>query len=74
MKIAFYIYAIRDSHGNEWGTVTEESGNTVSVHGGLKTADGEPVYFESEAYHLRRWAVENGFTYWEEARSLEIKF
>mgnify|MGYP001440521600 CR=1 len=71
MKIEFYIYAIRDGIGNEWGIVAEEPATTVQVNG-LLDAKGELAWFEAEAYHLKSYAKDHGFTYAEEIRNLEI--
>jgi len=59
MKIQFKIYHLRDQHGNEWAGVVNDPSEDVLPFG-LKGRDGSPLHFEAEAYHLAKWAQENG--------------
>lgn len=71
MKLSFLVYAIRDSRGNEWGTVAEDQNITVQVYG-LYDSKGQPALFEAEAYHLKSFADDNGFDFFVKAREMNI--
>jgi hypothetical protein len=57
----YYIYAVKDSHGNTWIGVVDEPATEIQVYG-MKDASGGPLYFESDAYHLDGWCKEHGLT------------
>jgi hypothetical protein len=57
----FYVFGIVDAVGDSHRAVCDETGDSIYVEG-LKT-DGTYEHFESDAYHLRDWAEEHGFTY-----------
>jgi len=59
MNITSKIYLLKDSFGNEAYDVAEDGSNSVQICG-LFDKDGNPVYFESEAYHLDRWSRDYG--------------
>lgn len=59
-SINAYIYVVTDSFGNIDEVVTNEQSNTVQIFGMVKE-NGDPVFFESEAYSIDGWASTNGF-------------
>lgn len=59
MKVQFQIYHLWDSFGNQWAGVADDGNDTVTPWG-LKDSDGESLYFEAEAYHLKKWAEKHG--------------
>ena len=57
-----YYYLLRDAHGQAEAVVVTEPSDTVHVCG-LKNTAGETLHFESDAYHLRKWAADNGMEF-----------
>jgi len=51
MKVHNRIYLVKDKFGNKASASCEEGCDTIQICG-LKKANGENYYFESEAYHL----------------------
>ena len=45
--------------GTKQVRLVRKSSDTIQICG-LKNQDGEPSYFESDAYHLASYCVENG--------------
>jgi hypothetical protein len=62
VKVEYEIYIVTDSHGNSCSAVANESGDKIALWS-LKKTNGEPVYFESEAYHLANFCEEHGLKY-----------
>ncbi len=60
MKVPVKIYLVKDSHGNEASATCEEGADTVQICG-MKDKDGNPQYFESEAYHIHSFCNDYGF-------------
>lgn len=69
MKVTFYCYGLKDKEGNEWSAVTNEGSDIVQVYG-LNIPSGE--YFESDAYHLRSFALRNDLKYYSAERTIEF--
>lgn len=59
MKVRSRIYLVKDNFGNKASATCEESCDTIRICG-LKKGNGEPSYFESDAYHLASHCVEDG--------------
>ena len=60
--IPFFILGVRDPHDNYDAVVCDEMADCVQICG-MFDKDGEPLYFESAAYHLESWCRENGLQY-----------
>lgn len=58
MKVKFIIYHLWDKNGNECAIVTNEPSDTVSPYS-MFDENGKLLYFEAEAYYLKKWAAEN---------------
>jgi len=58
MKVYSKIYLVKDSHGNKTFGVVEESCDTVQICG-MFDADSQPLYFETDGYHLEGWCKEH---------------
>ncbi len=54
MKVYCRIYLLKDTHGNKAFGVVEESCDSVQICG-MHDVDSQPLYFESDAYHLDGW-------------------
>lgn len=50
-KVTSKIYLVKDSHGNTYSAVCNESADTIQICG-MRDVNNAPVYFESEGYHL----------------------
>lgn len=72
MKVKFKIYHLWDNSGNECAIVTDDP-NTVISPWGLFDENGNSLYFESEAYHLEKWAADNGLGFAVHEREAEIE-
>jgi len=59
MKISYLIYVVTDSFYHKDATVANESADTIQICG-MQNSLGDNIYFESDAYHLDKWCVENG--------------
>ncbi len=59
MKVYSRIYLVKDKFGNKASASCEESFDTIQI-GGLTKENGEPSYFESDAYHLASHCVKDG--------------
>lgn len=58
-NITSKIYLMADSHGNRTSVVVADSSDSAMVSG-LRGRENESLHFESEAYHLPNWCIENG--------------
>ncbi len=60
----FYVFGVIDGEGEVQQDVCVETGDTICLEGWYPqdhhTEPGERWYFESDAYHLKQWAEENG--------------
>lgn len=66
----FYIFGIIDGLGDVHRAVCLETGDTIYLEGYMpdKLPEGHPkpewagemFYYESDAYHLKQWAADNG--------------
>jgi hypothetical protein len=70
--IPFYVYATKDVHGNYDAAVCDDESDCIQICG-MKDKDGNPIYFESDAYHLHDWCKENGLAYSRHQSDYEIK-
>lgn len=71
-EILIYIYRLVDAHGNAWRAATNEPAEIVQVYG-LHDENHDWLHFESEAYHLKRWASENNLKYLEVQKNVEFE-
>lgn len=62
MKVHTRIYLVKDNFGNKASASCEDSSDTIQISG-LKKANGEPSYFESDAYHLESYCKSDGLEY-----------
>ena len=62
MNIEYWIYVVADSHGNKDAVVANEPADTVQICG-MRSKLGNPVHFESDAYHLEEWCKDEEFSY-----------
>jgi len=62
MKVYSRIYLVKDKFGNTASATCEDSCDTIQI-GGLKDKDGQPSYFESDAYHLPQHCKDDGLEY-----------
>lgn len=58
MEIDYTIYLVRDTHGHQDYAVALDGADTIQICG-MKDADSQPLYFESEVYHLSSWCNDN---------------
>lgn len=72
MKVELKIYHLWDEWGNEVVCVATNSHETVCPHG-LINKSGRMLYFESEAYHLERWAKDNDLGFAVHKHEIEIE-
>jgi len=61
MDFSYEIYVVTDTHGNKTAGVVEEGCDCIQICG-MKDAENNSVYFESDAHHLHTWCRDNGFT------------
>ena len=57
-KVHTSIYLTKDSQGNTASATCEEDCDQIQICGMVSYAD-QPVYFESDAYHLSSWCDDN---------------
>jgi len=62
MKLEYTIYVVKDSHGNIDHECSVEPSTCISIHG-MRDKAGELLRFESDAYHLESWVIENDLEY-----------
>jgi len=65
------VIGVSDRHGNYDTVVVNDMSDTVQICG-LMDNDGDYVFFESEAYHIQKWANEHGLKYVCKTGSIEI--
>jgi hypothetical protein len=70
LTVQFYVYVITDANGRREAVVANDPSDTVMVQAIRRQR--ELLTFESEAYHLKKWAEENGFTYFSKLASVDI--
>jgi hypothetical protein len=70
MTVQFYVYVITDANGHRDAVVANDPADTVYLQ--ATKADGNVDTFESEAYHLKAWAEEFGFGYFNKLASIDI--
>jgi len=60
----FYIFGLVDGLGDTIQAPVEDPSETICIDGYMPEDHpkhpGEKFYFESDAYHLKQWAEENG--------------
>jgi len=62
MKVYSKIYLVSDPFGTKEYATCQESSDIIQINS-LKNSLGENKFFESDAYHLEDWCIENGFEY-----------
>jgi hypothetical protein len=65
----FYVFGIIDFYGNIHRDVVTDTCDTIYIEGQDKR--GAFVCFESDAYHLEKWAKENEFIYLKQGYTYE---
>lgn len=71
--VRYGVHVVWDAFGNTNYTVVEDPSNITQLCG-LRAANGDPVYFESDAYHIPSWCREHGLGHRFEERSLFFSF
>ena len=73
MKVHYTIYLVRDSCGHEDFAVSRDKGCDVVQISGMVTKAGVIDFFESEAAHMEKWCLDEGYEYREVERVTEWK-
>lgn len=71
LHLDFVIYALRDSHGDAWTAIVEDESDDVHVYS-IRDDKGNVLHFESEAYHLGKFASDNKLEYFSEKRQCNL--
>lgn len=58
----YRVYLFADAFGNTAYAVAEQGSETIQACG-LRDTKGNPIYFESEAYHAPVWCDDHGVQY-----------
>lgn len=70
-KLKAHIYVVKDYFGNVEARVVDEPSDTVQIWGEDK--DSVRQTFESDAYHMGRWAADHGFEFAVVEREIEVQ-
>lgn len=72
VEVEAKAYVVKDSFGNTNYDVVVDSSDNVCICG-MKTKANVSVYFESEAWHLKGWCEDYGFSYKEVPMFIQVE-
>ena len=70
-KVTCTAVVVRDSHGNEYHAVYDDSCETIQICG-MRNSENKAVYFECEAYHLPLWCSDNGLKLFRQGATIDV--
>lgn len=73
MELTLYCFYLEDKWGNKWLDAFTSRSSIAHVYN-LYDKDENLLHFESEAYHLGSWAIDNFLKYNYQEKKITINF